>query len=118
MAYSPCLGPRHEKIIGLIAVLAAVLNALIDSRFSARTGGAAFPRRSRPSTRRAGVTQTLYIPTDSVMVYTLDPPTTVGKKSGVYTIDMMIAINRADISYVDAAEYTAARCKRGKTADH
>jgi len=51
-----------------------------------------------------GFIEPLYIPTDSVMVYTLDPGHYANwvENSEHYTIDMMIAINRADTSYTDA----------------
>ena len=99
-----------KKIIGLITVLAALLNALIVNRFMPPEPVAqAFPAAAveGPVTTYqtgGGYTDALYIPTDSVMVYTLDPANYANwaKKSDVYTIDMMIAINRADISYVDA----------------
>lgn len=51
-----------------------------------------------------GFNDALYIPTDSVMVYTLDPGLYArwAQREDIYAIDMMIAINRADTSYVDA----------------
>lgn len=97
------------KMLALLAAAAALISALF-SFFTPQQGvKQVFPAAAveGPVTTYqtgGGFIEPLYIPTDSVMVYTLDPGHYANwvEKSEHYTIDMMIAINRADTSYTDA----------------
>jgi len=99
-----------KKILSLITTAVLLLNSVFLHYFGSQkpvTQVFSATAVSGPvTTYQTGgaFTDSLYIPTDSVMVYTLDPVNYANwaKQSGIYTIDMMVAINRADTSYVDA----------------
>lgn len=97
------------KFLALLAAAAALISALFSFFTPQQAVKQVFPAAAveGPVTTYqtgGGFIEPLYIPTDSVMVYTLDPGNYANwvEKSDHYTIDMMIAINRADTSYTDA----------------
>lgn len=98
-----------RKMIGLFLSTILLLNAAITGFVGTQPVTQTFPAvpvEGPVTTYQTGgsFTEPLYIPSDSVMVYTLDPVNYANwvNHSDKYTIDMMIAINRADTSYVDA----------------
>lgn len=102
-------GNAMYKVLGIFTALAALLSAIFPNLFGQTPVKQSFPAAAVEgpvTTYQTGgaFTDALYIPSDSVMVYTLDPGNYANwaQKSSIYTIDMMIAINRADTSYVDA----------------
>jgi hypothetical protein len=101
---------RMKRIVSLITAVVLLLNSIFAGVWNRPKPVVQFYPETQVSgpvtTYQTGgaFTEPLYIPSDSVMVYTLDPGNYANwaNRSDIYTIDMMIAINRADTSYVDA----------------
>ena len=98
-----------QKLIGLFISAVLLFNAVITGFIGPQPVNQNFPAvpvEGPVTTYQTGgaFTEPLYVPSDSVMVYTLDPGNYANwvNHTDKYTIDMMIAINRADTSYVDA----------------